>query len=226
MILRRILSSFIGVFLILLIFPLFSFARDEENNATSSVGVKVETSTSATSTKKVEYTLPYPGILPDHPLYFLKMFRDRVVGWFITDPLKKAEYNLLQADKRLGSGLSLIEKGKMDLAEQTISKGENYLEEALNEAEKAQKAGKDINALMSKLSLATLKHQEVLQEVLEKAPESAKKGLTNALEKSKRGAERVRSVQQKKLEKRLQERFLGRKLNPSSVEAKEKKVGK
>jgi len=26
---------------------------------------------------KSEYALPYPGILPDHPLYFLKDFRDK-----------------------------------------------------------------------------------------------------------------------------------------------------
>lgn len=209
MIIRRILGAFLILPLFLLLLTFFSFAV-EEKPATP------------TAKAKVDYTLPYPGILPGHPLYFLKMARDRVVGWFISDPLKKAEYNLLQADKRLNSGLFLLEKGKADLAESTISKGEVYLGQALDEMEKAQKAGRDTSALVSKLSLATLKHQEVLTEVLEKAPESAKKGIQNALEKSQKGIERVREVQKKKLERRIQEQRLGRNLGPLNVEAKGK----
>ena len=182
---------------------------------------KVPTPT-PTPEPKVEYSLPYPGILPGHPLYSIKMLRDRILRWFITDPIKKAEYDLLMADKRLNSGLFLLEKGKTDLAETTFSKGEKYLEQALDKAEEAQKKGKDTSTLMSKLSLAVLKHQEVLSEVLQKVPEPAKKGIQNALEKSQKGIERVREVQKKKLEQRLQERILGAKPGVSSVEAKGK----
>ena len=43
-------------------------------------------------TESVNYQLPYPGrILPDHPLYFLKMIRDRIWLFFTTNSLKKAE---------------------------------------------------------------------------------------------------------------------------------------
>lgn len=206
MIIRKIIVAF-ATFSLLIVFTSFSFAKEEK-------------SATPAASPKIEYNLPYPGILPDHPLYFLKMARDRVLGWFITDPLKKAEYNLLMADKRLNSGLSLLEKGKTDLAEPTFSKGEKYLEKALDEAEEAQKVGRDTGALMSKLSLATLKHQEVLNEVLQKVPEAAKKGIQNALEKSQKGAERVREVQKKKLEQRLQKRILGQKPGVAKVEAK------
>lgn len=212
--LRRFILVFWGVVFATLLFPLLGFAQEEK------------IATPPAQPKKVEYTLPYPGILPDNPLYGLKMLRDRVVAWFINDPLKKAEYDLLQADKRLNSGLFLIEQGKATLAESTFTEGERYMEEALNEAEKAQKAGKDINPLMSKLSLAALKHQEVLQEVLEKSPESAKKGLKEALDKSQKSIERVRSVQKKKLEKRIQERLARREFSPISAEAKEKENGR
>lgn len=206
MIFRKVIVFFTTFFL-LVFFTSFGFAQ-EEKKATPA------------GSAEIEYTLPYPGILPGHPLYFLKMARDRVLGWFITDPLKKAEYNLLMADKRLNSGLFLLEKGQTTLAESTFSKGEKYLEKALDEAQKAKAAGHDTTALMSRLSLATLKHQEVLSEVLEKVPEPAKAGIREALEKSQKGIERVREVQRKKLEQKLQEIMLGRKPGRIGVEAR------
>lgn len=217
---RRLLLTALAVFSIIVILPLVSFAQGK-NTASPTAQPKVETATPAAK-PTVEYALPYPGILPDHPLYSLKMIRDRIVSWFISDPLKKAEYNLLQADKRLNSGIFLKEKGEMDLAVKSFVEGEEFLEKALDEAEKAQKAGKSTNALISKFSLAALKHQEVLQSVLETAPESAKKGLGDSLEKSQKSIERIKAAQQVKLEKRLQERLAGKKIVPVGVEAKGK----
>lgn len=208
---RLFLSSL--VFLFLLFTTSFSFAEMEK---TATSGAKV----------KIEYTLPYPGILPGHPLYPLKMLRDRILSSFITDPLKKAEFSLLQADKRLNSGLFLLEQGKVELAEQTFSKGEVYLEQSLTEAEQAKKLGKETGALVSKLSLAVLKHQEVLTEVLGKVPDSAKPGIQNSLEKAQRGIERIREIQTQKLEQRVQERRLGIKRGISSAEAQVKPNGK
>ena len=76
----------------------------------------------------IDYPLPYPGILPDNPLYLMKALRDRVVSIVISDPLKKAQFDLLMADVRLNAAQYLFAKGeeKYSLAETTISKGENY----------------------------------------------------------------------------------------------------
>src|SRR3989344_6985739 len=63
------------------------------------------TATDSATDQVEEYTLPYPGILPDNLLYPIKVFRDRIVSFLISDPLKKAEFNLLQADKRLQAGV-------------------------------------------------------------------------------------------------------------------------
>src|SRR5260370_38981843 len=71
----------------------------------------------ATDSSKMDYQLPYPGILPDNPLYELNALRDRIYGFLISDPLKKSEFDLLQADKRLAVGISLFNKGKKELAE-------------------------------------------------------------------------------------------------------------
>ena len=122
------------------------------------------TSEAAAKNKIVEYTLPYPGLLPDNPLYFLKAARDRIVGLLISDPLKKAEFNLLAADKRLNSGIFLFNKGKekYNLAISTVSKGENYFEEAISKVNEAKKQGMDTNDILRRLWESAKKHQEVL----------------------------------------------------------------
>ncbi len=154
---------FLSIAFILIFFSLNlnkSFAQQEmvlkEATGSSEAGEK---------NKIVEYTLPYPGILPDNPLYFLKAGRDRIVGLLISDPLKKAEFNLLAADKRLNSGVYLFKKGKekYSLVISTVSKGENYFEEAIIKAREAKKQGMDTNDILRRLSDSAYKHQEVLK---------------------------------------------------------------
>lgn len=115
--------------------------------------------------KPVEYTLSYPGMLPDSPLYILKVIRDKIISLLISDPLKKAEFDLLQADKRLQAGVYLVDKdkSKTSLAISTISKGQNYFEEAISKAQEAKNQGKDANGMLERLITAGKKHQEVLQ---------------------------------------------------------------
>ena len=112
--------------------------------------------------ERVNYDLPYPGILPDSPLYFLKAVRDNLIGFFITDPLKKAEYNLLQADKRLEASQKLYEKKKYDLSITTLSNSGNYFYYAIEKAAEAKKQGEDVNPLLQKLLNASKKHQEII----------------------------------------------------------------
>ncbi|MDP3955147.1 MAG: DUF5667 domain-containing protein [bacterium] len=136
---------------------------------------------------KVDYSLPYPGILPDHFLYSLKMARDKVVLTLTFDSQKKAEMMLLFADKRLGAGRTLIEGGKVQLGVTTLSKGEKYLESAAIEAEKAKRGGKDASALIEKLGKSYLKHQETLAELETKIPNELKPTF-EAANKSSRSA--------------------------------------
>lgn len=110
----------------------------------------------------VEYYLPYAGILPDNTLYFLKAFRDNLIGFLISDPLKKADYNLLMADKRLVSAHALIDKKKYELAITTLSKAENYFEKSVKLVGDAKKQGRDASQLIDKLLIASQKHQEVI----------------------------------------------------------------
>ncbi len=115
-------------------------------------------------TQATDYYLPYPGILPDHPMYWLKMVRDRVQLWLTTSSTSKVSKQLLYADKRLGAGFSLIEGNKISLGVTTLTKAEKYLEQAVNLA----KGLNDDQVDKTKLAKAVLKHKEVLGMVKEK----------------------------------------------------------
>lgn len=129
---------------------------------------------SPTPTPQVSYELPYPGLLPDSPLYLLKIIRDKAVGFLISDPLKKAEFNLLQADKRLNAGIYLLNKGKTSLAMSTVSKAENYLEEALGKIGEAKMQGRNISEMEGKLRNALKKHKQELGYIIQKVSASFK----------------------------------------------------
>lgn len=127
----------------------------EEMSSSSAVPTAVPT--------PVVYQLPYPGLLPDNPLYFLKVLRDRAVNFLISDNLKKTEFLLLQADKRISAGEYLARQRKLDLAESTIAKGENYFEEAVEKLSEAKKQGIDVRILSDRMYYAAKKHRLVIE---------------------------------------------------------------
>lgn len=153
-----------------------------------------------TPVPEVEYVLPYPGILPDNPLYSLKASRDRIISFFIADPVKKSEFDLLQADKRLQAGIFLLHKNSpdVDLSITTISKGQNYLEEAIGviakiETEAAKKQKKephDTPEAMAtgdapeKLYTAARKHHQVLEQEYKTIPADHQKEFRLLLSRS------------------------------------------
>lgn len=143
--------------IILLIF-LFLFFQKNVVFAASDVA----TDSSNTKPTQINYELAYPGMLPDNPLYFLKAFRDRVIGFLINDPLKKAEFDLLTSDKKLSAGELLFEKKKDDLAVSTISKSNNYFAESISKLTEAKKMREDTAGLAEKQSISVKKHMEVI----------------------------------------------------------------
>lgn len=162
-----------------------------QEKVTSSVREITPSPQATASSTKVDYYLPYPGILPDHSLYSLKMLRDRVWLFLTMDPVKKGELLLLFSDKRLGAGKALIEGGKTELGISTLAKGEKYLEQSIGQVEKARQSGKNAGALIGKLSGATLKHEEVLKELLIRVPEQSKPALQEALRYSQEGYQKI-----------------------------------
>lgn len=143
------------ILVILVSAPFTVFAQDE--------GMISPTPTATlNSATKVEYALPYPGMLPDNPLYFMKAFRDRIIGMLINDPLKKAQFNLLTSDKRLNAAQSLLAAGKTQDVVSVVSKSNNYFELGLESAATAQKAGENTRNTLLGMQTAGLKHYEIV----------------------------------------------------------------
>lgn len=124
-----------------------------EENAT-------ESGSMATQSSKIEYNLVYPGMLPDNPLYFLKTMRDRAVSILISDKLKRAEFDLLASDKRLVAASLLAGKNKDALAVTTLSKSNNYMDQAITSLASAKKAGQNIDSFLHNVENSIKKHQE------------------------------------------------------------------
>lgn len=122
--------------------------------------------------EKVVYDLPYPGLLPDHPLYFLKAIRDRLTDWLTRDYVKKAQLYLLYSDKRANSSLLLAKKGKNNLAITTLSKAEKYFLKIPSLIKEAKKQGQDAPVgFIEKLKLANDKHREIADNFLKTMPQ-------------------------------------------------------
>lgn len=147
----------------------------------------ITTVTVPTPTPFIDYVLTYPGgILPDNWLWYFKAARDKAQYMITSDSLKKAELSLLYSDKRLGASKTLFENKKYDIAASTLSKGEKYLEQAVQDELTARKAGIKTNDFLIKLANASLRHKQIIeQEVLPLSPEDIKPGIVKAEDYSK-----------------------------------------
>ena len=167
---------FFTIFFSLILLSSVSFSFAQEVSPTGDMG----TSSRSAQNKSVEYTLPYPGLLADSPLYFLKILRDKFQEVFISSPSLKADFYLLQADKRLYEGKLLFDKGtsKYSLSESTISKAENYFEKGISQLQIAKNQKLDVNSLIQKYRLSSAKHEEVVRDMIGKSSGNVKSGLS------------------------------------------------
>jgi len=150
----------------------------------------------------IDYHLAFPGkVMPDSPLWPLKALRDRVWLWITTNPSRKAEIKLLFADKRVAMSKSLFEKEKPEIGFSTLTKAEKYLEEAGQQEVENRKKGIDTSEFLVRISKASLKHAQVIDEILKIAPEDAKPGVIQSKDYTKRVYEVARNAL---LEKGLQ----------------------
>lgn len=141
----------------------------------------------------IKYNLPYPGMLPDNPLYKLKVLRDRITLLLIKDSDKKIEYYLLMTDKGLVSSKMLVDKQKIELAKETALKGEhNYT--LLTWVVKDNKWNIDKEKYET-MEAASLKHQELLKEIIKKVPKEDKKTFETVLYFSQKNLEVVKAAQ-------------------------------
>jgi len=134
--------------------------------------------------EKSDYALPYPGILPDHPLFFLKQLRDAIYEALIVDPIRKAEFYILQSDKRLNMGVFLQDKGKTALASVSISETSSFMEKAVRGLTAWKSGGRTVPIyVVDRITAATAKHKEVLEELLVSAEGEQKAVISASIDK-------------------------------------------
>lgn len=167
---RSLLVLFVAV-IVFLTNPFVSFGQEtgstEENTATVAA----------------EYALPYPGILPDHPLYKLKVLRDKIMLFMIQDPKLRAEKYITYADKQLLAALKLAEKGNDDLAVHTAFKGENDMTLAVKEIIESKQQSQTLDeSLVNKAHHAYQAHMRLLQGIKEQLDSEEHKSSLDLIE--------------------------------------------
>lgn len=160
------------IFLILILLPMMTYVVMESSGASIT-----------TPQEKVIYNLPYPGILPDHPLYFLKIIRDRSTEFLTRDTIKKAQLYLLYSDKRVAMAIALSKKGKSQLAITSFSKGEKYFAKIPELLKTAKSQGSSAPSSFNEtLKQSNAKHAELIKELIKTAPEGEQESINQLLE--------------------------------------------
>ena len=132
-----------------------------------------------TPQEKVIYNLPYPGLLPDNPLYTVKVIRDKIADFLTRDNLKKSELYLLNSDKRASMSMALASKGKNQLAIDTFVKGEKYFFKIPGLLRSAKKQGTQApSSFIETLKLSNAKHKELIEELIKILPQGLSQPLT------------------------------------------------
>ena len=132
-----------------------------------------------TPQEKIAYNLPYPGLLPDSPLYFVKIARDRITDFLTRDNFKRAELYLLYSDKRAAMSLILARKGKSQLAIDTFTKGEKYFLKIPDLLKSIKKQGGQAPSnFLETLKLSNAKHKEIVDELIKILPQGLDQSLT------------------------------------------------
>ncbi len=149
-----------------------------EKTATTTPTMEVQTEVMT----KVEYTLPYPGILPDHPLYFLKRLRDQILEKLIADPIRKIEFFMLQSDKGVNTGVFLAAKQNTELSGEAMLRAKTYFEQAVDLAASLKSQGKEVPAyLLERFTNAGAKYKEVLTDLASQAQDAQKTALLSLI---------------------------------------------
>lgn len=126
-----------------------------------------------------EYKLEWPGILPDNPLYKVKVLRNKIIYKLIYSPIKRVEFDLLMANKTLYASQLLFNKGEIDLAKETALKGENYMSLLVSDNVVVLSKKQHIPEVLDrKIKSAFIAHRKLLDDLISKSTGEDKKIFT------------------------------------------------
>lgn len=155
-----------------------------------------------------------PRLLPDSPWYFLKVWRDGLQLFFTSDPIKKLEFKLTLANKRILEYQRVCELNPKtcERFKEWPERYAKWMREAAGDLEKVKAAGKDVTALVAKLEENLARQQAVLERVYQLVPDAAKQAILQAKENSQKGLENAMERvagqgQGEKVREKLQQRL-------------------
>ncbi len=144
--------------------------------------------------------LPKINILPNSPLYVVKIWYEKILVFISFGDAKKAERYSKLAEEKLNEAQKMAERGKDDLTKKLLSEYEKYFNLAMEKTkiiqQKAlesakQKAREKLNQTIENVSESTLKNQETLLKVYELVPAPAKEVIERIIQVTKTGYERA-----------------------------------
>lgn len=196
---KRAVFLSIFILLALLISPKSNYSYAQENvvETDTPIGESATATKSAPTVEKVNYELPYPGMLPDNPFYFLKVIRDGIVKMLINDNLKRARFSLESGEKRMYAAKLLVEKNKDELAVETISKSNNYLNDAVKAIGiyiNANPKSTDAKQFLHQFDTAVLKHMEIAGEIKDKVDKKYQSSFSNEQKRMKKVEQSVKGL--------------------------------
>lgn len=164
---KKNIFSFLFLVLLSLFFPLVNRSPVQIHAVVQSVPTPTVALIQPVVTNvTVEYVLPYPGILPTHPLYFLKMMRDQIVEALISDPVKRADFYITQADKKLSMALALSDAKKSKEMLRAIDDALTLRQKSIKQLEELRGANQEIPGYISdQLTRSLSKHLEVITQL-------------------------------------------------------------
>ncbi len=148
--------------------------------------------------------LPKADILPDNPLYVLKIWYEKIITFISFGDAKKAERYSKLAEERLKEAEQMAQKGKQELTDKALKEYQKFLDKALAKADEmkkqaledvkkqaTEKAKQTFNQAIEKVSESTLKNQEVLLRIYTLVPEPAREAIEKVITITKTGYERA-----------------------------------
>lgn len=144
---------------------------------------------------RVNYELPYPGMLPDNPLYRVKSARDSVMQWMMRDNIKKAQLRLQISDKNARGAQMLLKNKDYMRAEAILNDGEEIFGKAIEDALNAKEQGASpTSEFKDKLKTSNLKHKEVINDILKNVPQDKRAAFKQAIEQNRENAEKIQAT--------------------------------
>lgn len=174
---------------LLVISPRLAYAAPDQAEDSIQLAIPVSSDSASGSNDLAakandEYILPYPGILPDHPLYIFKKFRDSILEMLISDSVRKVEFYILQSDKEISAADFLRMKNKNTYIIQSIERAIGFKQKAITQAKEIKKQGKEIPGfLVEKLTHSVRKQMDIQRSLETKSEKSDAQFYASSLEK-------------------------------------------